>query len=375
MKDISIRSTLVLSILGLLSVGLMLLVERTKKEREQPHYEEKIAASRLMQESIDYLREKHFKDEIAIDNINDPNDTRIIGTRFSAITSGRGSLPVKLSTVNPNFAAMVVTLFKEAGLKKGDHIAIGATGSFPALNIAVSAAAEVMELEVSFIASATSSSWGANDPAYTYLDIHGSLNEGKLLKHRILASSIGANQDIGMTLSPEGRDMARAAVIRNRLRLINGKSLSENIEERLKLFKAREEETNQRVKLYVNIGGGVASLGSNLNSEKLPSGLLKDVKLSSFPDKRGVMFRMASQKVSLVNLRNIQRLMDDYGLPRDPVPLPAVGEGELFMALKYDLRYVFGAAGILIALIVGVILFDKRQNALGNEIVYTENQA
>ncbi len=375
MKDISIRSTLVLSILGLLSVGLMILVEFTKKEQPQPHYEEKIAAARLMEQSINYLKEKHFKNEVAIDNINDPNDTRIIGTRFSAITSGRGSLPVKLSTVNPNFAAMVVELFKDARIREGDHIAIGATGSFPALNIAVSSAAEAMKLEVSFIASATSSSWGANDPEYTYLDIHHSLYEAGLFKHQILASSIGANQDIGMTLSPEGRDLARAAIQRNNIEFINGQSLNDNIEKRLELFVEREKETGKRIKLYINVGGGIASLGSNLNSEEIPSGLLRDVKLSSFPDKKGVMFRMASQRVPFINLRNIQRLMDKYNLPRDPVPLPAVGEGELFMALRYDLRYVFGAAGILVILIVGVILFDRRQNALGNEVVYTENQS
>lgn len=373
MKDISIRSTPVLGILGLLAIGLMFLVENTKKERPQPHYEEKIEAANLMRESIQYLKLKHFKDEIAIDNINDPNDTRIIGTRFSPITSGRGSLPIKLSTVNPNFAAMIVELFKGAGLKKGDHIAVGVTGSFPALNIATLAAAEAMGLEISLIASTTSSSWGANDPEYTFLDIHSSLKEGDFFNHSILASSIGANQDIGQTLSPEGRDMAKAAIQRNGLQLISGQSLNETIAKRIEIFTEQEREMGKKIKLYVNVGGGIASLGSNNNSAEIPSGLLKDVKLSTFPDKKGVMFEMASRKVPLINLRNIQRLMDKYKLPKDPVPLPEVGEGELYLALKYDLRYVYGATGILVLLIIGVILFDRRQNALGNEIVNTES--
>jgi poly-gamma-glutamate system protein len=369
MKNISIRSTAVLSVIGSLSIILMLLVEFTKTEQTQSFFQEKMIAAKLMEDCIDYLKLTHFKDEITIDNINDPNDTRIIGARYSSITSGRGSLPIKLSTVNPNFAALVVELFKEAKLKKGDHIAIGATGSFPALNIAVCIAAETIGLELSFISSVTSSSWGANDPDYTYLDIHSSLIKGKFIKHRIIASSIGANQDIGRTISPEGREQARQAMERNGVDFINGQSLDENIAERIKIFEQKDLELKKRIKLYVNIGGGVASLGSAANSEVLPTGLLKDVKLDIFADKKGVMFEMASKKIPLVNLKNLQYLMLKYGLPRDPVPLPEAGEGKLFYDLKYDLRYVFGSTAFLTLLILSVIVFDKKQNALGNEII------
>ncbi len=370
MKNISIRSTLVLSTLGLLSIGLMLLVEFTKKEQAQPHFQDKITASGLMKKCFEHLKETHFYDEVAIDNINDPNDTRIIGTRYSPITSGRGALPVKLSTTNPNFAAMVVEMFKEAGLKKGDHIAIGATGSFPALNIATCSAAEAMGLEVSLIASVTSSSWGANDPQHTYLDIHSTLVEAELFNFPIIASSIGANQDIGMTLSPEGRDLAINAINRNGVAYINGTSLQENITKRMTIFDQREKKVGKPIKLYVNVGGGIASLGSGPNSDGIRSGLMKDVKLNMFPDKRGVMFEMASNKVLLINLRYIDRLMTKYQLPEDPVPLPEVGVGPMYFALKYDMRYVFGAATILILLIFGVIVFDKKQNALGKEVIY-----
>lgn len=370
--NISIRSTLVLSILGLISIGLMFIVEMSKKEQTQPYFQEKLAAARLMQNCIDHLKESHFVDEVAVDNVNDPNDSRIIGTRFSSITSGRGSLPIKLSTVNPNFAAMIVQLFKDAGIKKGDHIAIGATGSFPALDIAALAVAEVLKLNVSYIASVTSSSWGANDPNYTFLDMHANLKEARFIHYNIIASSIGANQDIGRTLSPEGRAQAKEAIKRNNIPFIEGASLRENIATRMQLFIDREKKLDKKIKLYVNIGGGVASLGSDQNSEELPSGLMKDVKLNIFPDKKGIMFEMAARKIPLINLKNLQRLMTKYGLPRDPVPLPERGEGKLFFDLKYDLRYVFGATALLAALIFGVIVFDKKQNALGNEIINNE---
>ncbi|MGD1846060.1 MAG: poly-gamma-glutamate system protein [Salibacteraceae bacterium] len=369
MKNLSIRSTLVLSILGSLSILLLIVVEWTQHHQTQAHFQQKMEAARLMQESLDYLKTTHFKNEVAVDNINDPNDSRIIGERYSSITSGRGSLPVKLSTVNPNFAAMMVDLFKKANLKAGDHIAVGATGSFPALNIAVATAAEVMQLKVTTIASVTSSSWGANHPDYTYLDIHKSLQKGGFLSQEMLAASIGANQDIGRTISPEGRAQAATAIHRNGLEFINGQSLVENIDRRMDLFAQSAAHKGLPIDLYVNVGGGVASLGSTANSEGLTAGLLEDVKLDEFIDKRGVMFEMASRGVALLNLRNLTPLMREYGLPLDPVPLPLPGEGTMFYDLKYDLRYVTGATLLLVLLIFGVILYDKKQNALGNEIV------
>jgi len=374
MKEISIRSTLVLSILAVIAIGLMFLVEASKKEYTQPYFQEKMAAANLMEECVEYLKNTHFKDEVSIDNINDPNDTRIIGTRYSAITSGRGSLPIKLSTVNPNFAALLVELFKEANLKKGDHIAIGATGSFPALNIAALSAAEVLDLDVSYIASVTSSSWGANDPEYTYLDMQSSLINGGLLSNKIIASSIGANEDIGRTLSPEGRELVHKAIERNKIFFINGGSLNENILQRMRIFSQYEKEKKKKIKLYINIGGGIASLGSVKNSDELPSGLLEDVKLNLFPDKAGVMFEMASRKIPLINLKHIAYLLNKYHLPIDPVPLPAPGDGKLFYDLKYDLRFVFGATALLVFIIFGIIIFDKKQNALGNKIVNIEDK-
>jgi len=372
MKNISIRSTPVLIVLGLMSIGLLILVENTKHEQTQPFFQEKLDAARLMENSIAHLKATHFKDEVAVDNINDPNDTRIIGTRFSSITSGRGSLPSKLSTTNPNFGALMVQLLRDAGVKKGDHIAIGATGSFPALNIATCAAAKVLGLNVSLITSVTSSSWGANDPLYTFPDMHASLVEAGLLSQSILASSIGANQDIGRTLSPEGRHEASQAILRNNLTFINGSSLSDNIERRMELFNARERELGKPVAVYVNVGGGVASLGSDINSESLPSGLSKETKLELFEDKTGVMFRMASRQIPIINLRNVQVLMSRYDLPRDPVPMPLPGDGKLFYDLKYDLRYVFGATGLLVWLLFAIIVFDRKQNALGKTVVKTE---
>lgn len=363
-----------LSLLGVLAIGLMAWVELTKKEVKEPYFDEKMEAAMRMQASIHYLKDKHFKNEISVDNINDPNDTRIIGTQFSPITSGKGSLPAKLSTVNPNVAALVVQLFKDAGMKKGDHVAICATGSFPALNIAVCTAAEVMGLKTSLIVSVTSSSWGANDPEYTYPDMHSSLVEGGFLKQGIIASSIGGNDDLGKTLSAEGRNLAVAAIDRNNLELISERSLSQSIKRKLALFEKQESTALGRIAVFVNIGGGIASLGSARNSGILASGLMHEIKLRQFPDKQGVMFAMAAQGTRIINLLNVKVLFDRYNLPEDPVPLPRPGTGELFYKLKYDYLYVMVALLTLVSALIAVILFDKKQNAIGKNIIYSNEE-
>ena len=170
MNNLSIRSTLVLSILGVLAISILIIVENSKKFQQEDHYSEKMAAAQLNKKMQLHLKQTFFANEIAIDNINDPNNTGLIGSQFSSITSGRGSLPIKLSTLNPNFAAMIVQQIKEAGLKKGDAVGLCFTGSFPALNLATCAALETLGLKPILISSVTSSSWGANNPNLTWID-------------------------------------------------------------------------------------------------------------------------------------------------------------------------------------------------------------
>jgi poly-gamma-glutamate system protein len=231
-----------------------------------------------------------------------------------------------------------------------------------------------MGLRTSLIASVTSSSWGANDPDYTYPDMHSSLIKGGLLKQGIIASSVGGNDDLGKTLSAEGRHLAIAAIDRNNLKVISERSLSESIGKRLALFK-RQESLAGPVIAFVNIGGGIASLGSARNSATLPSGVMADIKLRQFPDKQGVMFEMAVRGTKVINFLNINHLFDRYKLPEDPVPLPHPGTGELFYKLKYDYLYVAISLLTLVSALIGVIVLDKKQNAIGKDVIYQNHES
>ncbi|GGI55736.1 poly-gamma-glutamate system protein [Winogradskyella haliclonae] len=368
MKNISIRSTAVLSVIAIITIVALVLVENLKSYKKQQYYYEKIEAAHLNRKLQKHLKQTFFKDEIIINNINDPNNTGLIGQQFTEITSGRGSLPIKLSTLNPNFSAMVVQQIKDAGLKKGDKVAMCFTGSFPALNMAVIAAVETLELRPVLITSVTSSSWGANDANLTWIDMQNELYKSKLVSFMPIASSIGGNQDIGVTLSKDGRQKAIIAIQRNNISLIKGNNLEDNIAERMALFNAE-----RGIKLFINVGGGVASLGSHNNSKKLPSGFRDNLKHANFIDKQGIVYEMVKQDIPIINLLNIDRLLKRYQLPRDPLPLPKPGEGALYNTYKYDLLTVGITTALLIGLLIIAMYYDKKQNALGTQIIKTQD--
>ncbi|MBO6515589.1 MAG: poly-gamma-glutamate system protein [Bacteroidia bacterium] len=372
MNRISIRSTHILSILGTLAIACLLIVENTKVESRQDWYSDKLEASRLSSAAHGYIKDLRFKNGIFIDNINDPNETGLIGQEFSPISSGRGSLSIKSSTVNPNFAALVLELLKDAGVEKGDNVAICMTGSFPALNMSTIAALQTLEANPIVISSVTSSTWGATDPDFTWLDMHNMLHSKGVFKHKAVAASIGGNQDIGRALSAEGRELALQAIDRNGLIPIVGANLEENVARRMEIFQSHA--LSKPIKLYINVGGGVASLGSKRNGFALKAGLNEDVLLASLPDKKGVVFQMAQMKVPIIHLLHLNVLMNKFNIPYEPMPIPKVGTGDLYHTLKYDLVITGICLVVLTSLIGGIVYQDKKRNELGSEIIQTKRK-
>lgn len=367
LKDISIRSTWVLSVVAILSVLLLISTENTKVIKEEDWYREKIDAAKLAQKAMRYLKNARFKNQFFIDNINDPNETGLVGEEYTLITTGNGSLPVKMSCLNPNMAAMVVQQLKDAGLEKGDQVGVCLTGSFPGLNICTYAALQTLGIKPIIISSVTASSWGANDPEFTFLDMESSLFKAGIFSIKSNSASIGGNSDVGRALSRDGRTLVKEAISRNNLHLINTGSLVGNINERIEKFKSKN------IKCFINIGGGIASTGSERNGLSISSGLNENTKLNKFIDKRGVMFEMARQNIPIIHLLKIEELLTKYDLPVEPIPLPNIGEGKLFKAKKYQIGLTSASLGFLIILLLAIIYIDKKQHALGKEILKTED--
>jgi len=364
------KSNIVLIVLTVLSLLAFIAVENSKVEVKQDWYNEKLEAAKLSQLAANYLKNYRLEKGVFIDVINDPNQTALIGQEYTLVTTDRGYIEAKLSTTNPNFAAIIVQLLKDAGLNDKDKVAVAMTGSFPGLNISVLAALETLNLKPIVISSVGASNWGANDPYYTWLDMENILNKSNIFHSRSVAASIGGGSDIGRGLSPEGRNLITNAIERNNIEFINEKYLENSIAKRIEIYD--EFSQGQPIKAYINVGGGIASLGNTINGKLIPPGLTQYLPMRNFPV-RGVIIQMGQQEIPIIHLLNISQLLAKYGLPDSPVPLPEPGVGEIFIQKKYSIIVTSIATLFLIIVIIFVYFGERKHHRLGTDVVPLAN--
>ncbi len=331
-------SILALLIVTVVTILLVFLELHSKTYVEAPYYKEKIAAAELTHQCFRAVRAALDSNEVAIDRINDPNETGLIGVQYSQITTERGDLTAKLTATNPNFAALIVQYVKTARVRTHDTVAISFTGSFPALNIAVLSVVKTLGLEPIIITSVSSSMWGANRPGFTYLDMERTLRERGLIPFRTQSASIGGEDDIGRGLSPQGREMIMSAIVRNGVAMVEGTRIEETIVQRRALYTGS-------IKLFINVGGGAAAL---LGAD-IPSGFIAPRQIRTG---RGLIAQFSRAGIPVVNLSDINHLAQAHNLPIAPIPMPQVGKGSLY----FEYRYSVGQAVLYLAILC-IVLF------------------
>jgi poly-gamma-glutamate system protein len=367
MEKFRAKSNIVLAALSVLALFAFFAAENGKIDVRQDHFEEKIEAAKIHQLATKTIYNFRMEKGVFVDAVNDPNQTALIGQEYTMITTDRGYLDAKLSSTNPNFSAIIVQLLKEAGVEKGDNVAIAMTGSFPAVNIAVYAAMKTLSLNPITITSVGSSNWGANDPDFTWLDMENLLKKSNVFDYKSVAASIGGGSDIGRGLSPEGRDLIIEAIERNGIPLIREDHLEHSIEKRMDIYNSQSDE--KPIKAFINVGGGIASLGNSINGRIIPAGLSPFLPKSNFPV-RGAMIQMGQNNIPIIHLLNINNLLKKYGMAINPVPLPDPGEGEIFVQKKYNMVTTSIAAVILIIVILVVYFQERKHQQLGKDVVF-----
>ena len=360
------KSNIVLSVLSILALLAIVAVENSKIDVKQKWYNEKLEAAQLSQTAADCIKNYRLENGVFIDAINDPNQTALIGQEYTLVTTDRGYIDAKLSSTNPNFAAVIVQLLKEAGCKERDNVAVALTGSFPGLNISVMAAIETLKLNPIIISSVGSSNFGANDPYFTWLDMENVLYESNVFRHKSVAASIGGGFDEGRGLSPQGRDLIIQAIERNKVDFIHEKHLEKSIERRMEIYEKQSQ--GKPIKAYINVGGGIASLGNTVNGQIIPPGLNQYLPVRNFPV-RGVIIEMGKAEIPIIHIMNIKQLLAKYGLPYSPVPMPDPGEGGIFVHREYNLYITATATLILIILIIIIYLSEQKHHRLGTDFV------
>lgn len=295
-------------------------------------YEEKLQAAFLMEECLEEVKRERLRRNIPINKEIDIRETGLIGFDITPITTTLGSLEAKRTSINPDFAAVVVDMMKNSKLKPKDSIAVNFSGSFPALNIAVLCASEVLDLNPIIISSIGASTWGANIPGFTYMDMENLLYQKGLINNRSLAISRGGAGDLGKDMDKETID---AIVERARgygLEIITEENLKVNISKRYDFYRKK----GKNIKAFINVGGNIISLGTSLDTTNFPPGIIidKNVKIN---EKSGLIQLFLSRNIPVIHLLNIKKLALDYGLPVDPSLPIVIGDSDAYYTIRYNM--------------------------------------
>lgn len=328
-------TTLEISILGILGLIVSVASVASLHVARVPDHDLLVRAAQAAERGFSVAREARIHKGIGIDSINDPALSGLIGPLATAITTGPGDLEAKQTSVNPNWAALILRYLQKAGVTPGDPVAVGMTGSFPAMNIAVLTAIESYGAQPIWTVSQGSTSFGANRPGFTWLDIEKSLFEKRVISSRALAATLGGSNNIGAGLDDTGRAMLRESITSQTVPLIDATPLSAAIETEMAMF--GRASAGKRIRLYINIGSGYTSLGTMNTAPLLTNGMNSPARLARLAAEpvRGVAAQFLSQGAQVLNIYDVISLARNQSLPIAPAVLPSPGTGKLFMALRY----------------------------------------
>lgn len=331
---ISIHYILMLALILILGLSLTILLG----EREANEYEEaqRNAAERM--ERIEaFIKESITEKGISLE-AKDLNETGLIGPDFTPLTSTMGEEGAKRSSLNPEFAALMVRYFHDAGLEKGDTVAIGSSGSFPGFLIATLAATEELGLNAKVIASLGSSMYGATRVEYNLFSILEDIERSGEAEFELLGVSCGGEGDRGGGAMEgflyEGSailsyEITKAEAERSGAYFIHEDSISQSIEVRKELY-------GEDVDIFVNIGGASPNLGTGSYSLDFPPGLVMGGIRIPEGKERGLIFEYLEEGIPVVNLLSVKKICQENSIVFDPVPLPSSSSSSVYSTISYN---------------------------------------
>ncbi len=192
-----------------------------------------------------------------------PSRAALIGVEVSPLMTTLGSLESKRLATDPRWAALIARQLHDRGVRDGVTVAASFSGSFPGLNLAVMAACRALGARLVAISSVTASTWGADEPGFTWPEIEVMVSRRGVLPAASIAISVGGTRDAGRDLTEEGLRIAREIQHRTAEALgaaeLRGATLEDSIALRIGAYRAAM--AGQRPGVYVNVGGNHASLG------------------------------------------------------------------------------------------------------------------
>jgi poly-gamma-glutamate system protein len=239
----------------------------------------------------------------------------LIGPELSPLVTTLGSLESKRLSSHPLWARLLVRQLAAHGIGPGDHVTASLSGSFPGLNLALTAACRALGARLVAISSVTASTWGATEPGFTWPEMETRVVAAGVWPAVTVAVSVGGSRDNGADLSPEGLALARQiqaqAAAALGARRLETATLDEAIQARLEVY--RQALGSEQPRVYVNVGGNHASLGGARAPLRHEEGWL-----TSLPEgaaaSASVSHAYLAEDVPVLSLLNVRALARDWGL-------------------------------------------------------------
>jgi poly-gamma-glutamate system protein len=286
---------------------------------------EERTAARTMFEAIHVISEEATRRGFPPDRATDPNATGLIGLPFSEITTTLGSLPAKRTGAQPEAAALMVRLLRQAGVRRGDRVTVDSSGSFPGFAIATLVAAQSLGAGTVSTVSIGASTYGANRPEFTLGDMIDALVDHGILPHPPAAVSPGGASDLGRDIDPAALEAALARLAKRGAAIIQEPDLAADVNAKRAVLDA-----GQRPRVLVSLGGNWASAGPGegllgrtglLNSRDFgPTG----------PSGTGLIQSYLRSGTPVIRILDVQDLCARTGLSFDPIPWPPEGQSNLY---------------------------------------------
>jgi len=332
---------------GLIATGFMVALSLLLKVTDHSGSPVLRSAAENMEQSLKIISNYSSQHNLTRDNPEDFRQTGMIGPEYSDLVTTIGDPEAKRTTINPNFAALIAHLLLEAGVKKGDTIAIGSSASFPALLIASLSASKALELTPIVIFSFGSSSFGASDPDFTLWDMYRLLLENQMIDFKPVAASFGGEDDTGNELDTALLNRIRISLKQEGIPLISESGLEKTCSVREQYY---FNDHPHRIKAFINSGGGFANIGSSATVLNIKPGLVRKARIPG-PEKQGMIHSMLKNKIPVIHLLFIKGLTQKYNLPWDPVSQPQITD----QSVRFNGRHHPGA---FIISLIGLLWFS-----------------
>ena len=319
-----------------------------------PCADAQLEAARLLEEC--FRRVRGYREELGIPLSElDHHQTGLIGESYTGITTTLGAIEAKRTTAWPDMGALCVRLLSQAGLEPGDTVGAGFSGSFPAMDLAVIAACQVMGLKLIYISSVGASTYGANDPRLTFPEMAHRLVEDGVLETDSALVTLGGGQDVGGGMEPALVEEISARLRAAGLELMEEPDYQKNLARRQALYRQLGP-----IDCFVAVGGNVTSMGRGEVGIGLGQGLLEPGRRVRLVEDSGLVQRYLAGGIPVINLLNVKQLVSEYDMPYDPVQWPEPGESGVYYQLRYPPQPI--AAGVLAAaVLLGLCAREKRR--------------